>query len=163
MAASAPQLQCPGLTVHLEVNVPAAALRYFSREGVFANRLRAAGLTLPDSGCAVEPERHLILAWRSPSETLCLARDEARLAQLKEAVGAQSDGCLVELTGALTVLHPAGPRIGELLARLGGSASLADVPVLALCVADDEVPLVVERTYAEHLLGWIRETLLDFE
>jgi hypothetical protein len=38
---------------------------------------------------------------------------------------------------------------------------MADVPVLALSVEAWEVQLVLDRTYAEHLLGWIRETLLD--
>jgi hypothetical protein len=39
---------------------------------------------------------------------------------------------------------------------------MADVPVLALCVTGEEVQLLVDRGFAEHLLGWIRETLLDF-
>jgi hypothetical protein len=34
--------------------------------------------------------------------------------------------------------------------------------VLALCVRAGETLLVVDRAYTEHLMGWIRETLLDF-
>jgi len=67
-----------------------------------------------------------------------------------------------------------GDRLAELLSRFGGTASvprpgearrsrLADVPVLALSVRPGEALLLVDRAYAEHLMGWIRETLLDFE
>jgi hypothetical protein len=40
---------------------------------------------------------------------------------------------------------------------------MADVPVLALSVRTGETLLVVDRAYAGHLVGWIRETLLDFD
>ena len=40
---------------------------------------------------------------------------------------------------------------------------MADVPVLAISLCAGETLLVVERVYLPHLLGWIRETLLDFE
>jgi len=50
------------------------------------------------------------------------------------------------------------PRPGE--AR---RSRLADVPVLALSVGPGEALLLVDRADAEHLMGWIRETLLDFE
>ena len=79
----------------------------------------------------------------------------------------------MNLTGGLQVLRLTGDRIADLLCRLGGTACvpgagearrsrLADVPVLALCVRAGETLLVVDRGYAEHLLLWIRETLLDF-
>jgi hypothetical protein len=34
--------------------------------------------------------------------------------------------------------------------------------VLSLCLADGERLLIVDRGYAEHLLGWIRATAGDF-
>jgi hypothetical protein len=40
---------------------------------------------------------------------------------------------------------------------------MADIPVLALAVRNDETLLAVDRGYLAHLLAWIRETLLDFE
>jgi heterotetrameric sarcosine oxidase gamma subunit len=173
MAGSPERQESAGLAVRVEANVPCAALRYFSRAGGFAAALGAAGVRLPETGQAWAAGGQLTLAWRSPSETLCVARDEARLAQLRDTVTQATDGCCVELTGALTLLSLTGPRVADLIARLGGSASLpgrgearrsrmADVPVLALCVTDAEVQLLLDRVYAEHLLGWIRETLLDF-
>lgn len=171
--AEASPLQSAGLAVHHEAAPAAAALRYFAPAGEFAAALRGAGAPLPSTGEAIEAGRDLILAWCAPGETLCLSGSEARLQQLKRAAAAASDGCLIELTGGLSVVHVAGTRIEELLSRLGGSAStpaagearrsrLADVPVLALCVRAQEVRLVVDRAYAEHLLGWIGATLQDF-
>jgi hypothetical protein len=163
---------CRGLRVQPKWPVPVAALRYFSPAGDFAGRLRATGRALPATGQARE-ERGLILAWRSPTETVCLAPELQSLTDLGLNLGGAADGCLVDLTGAFAVVHLSGERIADLVCRLGGSASLpppgearrsrmADVPVLALCVQEGEVSLLVERGFGEHLLGWIRATLLDF-
>ena len=162
-----------GVSVRLEASAPAAVLRYFAPHGEFAAAARAAGAALPEPLAARDTGRELVLTWRSPTETLCLARSVQRLAQLRQALEGARGGCCVELTGALTVVHLNGERIPDLLARIGSAASLpaagearrtrmADLPVLALCVNAPEVLLVVDRGYAEHLLGWIRETLLDF-
>jgi hypothetical protein len=49
------------------------------------------------------------------------------------------------------------PQLGEsLLGRL------ADLSVHSVRVQEEEVLLLVERLYADHLLGWIRETIADF-
>jgi len=80
---------------------------------------------------------------------------------------------MVELTGGLRIVRLTGLGIAELLCRLGGTASvpapgearrsrMADVPVLAISLRAGETLLVVDRVYLPHLLGWIRETLLDF-
>ena len=80
---------------------------------------------------------------------------------------------MVELTGGLRIVRLTGLGIAELLCRLGGTASapapgeakrsrMADVPVLAISLHAGETLLVVDRVYLPHLLGWIRETLLDF-
>jgi hypothetical protein len=39
---------------------------------------------------------------------------------------------------------------------------MADLPVLALCVETGATLLVVDRLYAEHLLGWIKDITADF-
>jgi heterotetrameric sarcosine oxidase gamma subunit len=168
-----PQSGITGVSVRVESSAPAAALRYFAADGEFGAAAGSAGAALPQALAAHDTGRELLLAWRSPTETLCLAHSMGRLAQLRAALEGAPGGCCIELTGALTVVHLAGERIPDLLARIGGAASLpavgearrsrmADVPVLALCVKASQVLLVVDRTYDEHLLGWIRETLLDF-
>jgi len=156
MAESSAQiepLQGAGLTVHRDETLQAATLRYFGGDGAFAAALReVSGVALPEV---------LLLAGE-----LALSELEARLAQA-------ADGCLVNLTGGLKVLRVTGEGIPDLLCRLGGTGSipqlgearrsrLADVPVLALSVRPGEMLLLVDRAYAEHLMGWIRETLLDF-
>jgi heterotetrameric sarcosine oxidase gamma subunit len=174
VAEAGTRLEGAGLRVRLEPHAPAAALRYFSHVGAFGDAVRTAAAALPETGKAVAAGRGLILAWRSPSETLCLARTAERLQEVQAAVSASADGSFIELTGGISLVRIEGARIEELLCRLGGSASMpqpgdarrsrmADVPVLALSVEAGEVQLVLDRTYAEHLLGWIRETLLDLE
>jgi heterotetrameric sarcosine oxidase gamma subunit len=173
MAEARADLGYGGVSVRVEENTPAAALRYFATGGEFAAAAAAAGAPLPAALAARDTGRELVLAWRSPTETLCLAHSATRLAQLLQALEGVPGGCCVELTGALTLVRLNGGRAADLLARIGSAAScpaagearrsrMADVPVLALCVHAPEVVLVVERGYAEHLLGWIRETLLDF-
>ena len=150
-----------------------ATLRYFARTGAFAQAVRAAaGVELPRALEACAPHGELILAWRSPTETWCLAPHPARLAELAARLAGVADGCLVDLSGGLKVLHLAGPGIPDLLCRLGGTASvphpgqarrgrLADVAAMALSVRAGETLLVVERSLLPHLLAWIRETLAD--
>jgi len=173
MADACEDLGFAGVSVRVEAAPPAAALRYFAPDGEFAAAAASAGAPLPDILRARDTGRQLVLAWRSPTETLCLARGAPRLAQLLEALASVPGGCCVELTGALSVVHLNGERIPDLLSRIGGAASLpaagearrsrmAELPVLALCVNPPEVLLVIDRGYAPHLLGWIKETLLDF-
>ena len=161
------------LVACVEETMQVATLRYFTREGSFAERVRAfTGMPLP-AALAAREEAQLILAWRSPTETLCVTRSTTRLAELGASLAASADGCLVELTGGLRIVRLTGLRIADLLCRLGGTASvpaagearrsrLADVPVLALSVRAGETLLVVDRAWLLHLLAWIRETLLDF-
>ena len=152
-----------------------AALRYFVGDGAFAAAVRElTGLALPQvlqAACTADGQ--LLLAWRSPTETLCLTDSKARLSDLEAKLTGAADGCLVNLSGGLQVLRVTGERIPDLLSRLGGTASIprpgearrsrmADVPVLALSLRAPETLLVVDRAYTEHLMGWIRETLLDF-
>ncbi len=68
-------MSCSGLTVAVDASLRVATLRYFAREGAFAEAVReATGLALPQTMQAVERrEAHLVLAWRSPTETLVIA------------------------------------------------------------------------------------------
>jgi sarcosine oxidase gamma subunit len=163
-----------GLIVSVDEALGIAALRYFDRAGRLAAAAReATGSALPQTLEAITArDGELILAWRSPSETWCLTGSAPLLAQLATQLAGVPDGCLVDLSGGLKVVRVRGERIPELLCRLGGTACvpqpgearrgrLADLPVLALSVRTSETLLVVDRAYLPHLLGWIRETLLD--
>jgi hypothetical protein len=174
------RLCCDGLSVEMEDGMQVATLRYFSANGAFAQALgEAFGAGLPSALQARElsfspeaPAAQLLLAWRSPTETLCLTASAATLAKLRALVARRADGCLVDLTSGLQVLRLNGGRIAELLCRLGGHGSvpqpsearrsrLADVPVFALSVQAAETRLLVDRAYLPHLLDWIRETVRD--
>jgi len=164
------------LVACVEETIAAAALRYFDREGEFARAVQeATGARLPEPLAVHEVvDTQLILAWRSPTETLCLARSRARLTELTARFAGADAGCVVDLTGGVRIVRLTGVRIADLLCRLGGAGSvpavgearrsrLADVPVLALAVRGGETFLVVDRTLLPHLLAWVRETLLDFD
>jgi hypothetical protein len=165
--AGAELIACVEETMHV------ATLRYFTREGALADAvLREAGIPLP-AVLEAREEAELILAWRSPTETLCVTRSATRLAELGARLAACAEGCMVELTGGLRIVRLTGLRIADLISRLGGAASvpavgearrsrMADVAVLAVSVRAGETLLVVDRVYLPHLLAWIRETLLDF-
>ena len=170
---SAP-MEGAGLVVRVDEAMRAATLRYFEPGGGIAAAVReATGVPLPRPlEASRSPDGQLTLAWRSPNETLLFTPSGERLAELEARLASSPDGCLVDLSGGLKVLRITGERPAELLCRLGGTASvphpgearrsrLADVAVLALCLAPGEVLLVVDRAYLEHLSGWIRETLLD--
>jgi heterotetrameric sarcosine oxidase gamma subunit len=164
------------LVASVERAMAVATLRYFDRAGSFADTLRAAtGASLPERLEARQsPDAELILAWRSPTETLCLTRSAAHLANFSARLGTPAEGCIVDLSGGVRIVRLTGSRIADLLCRLGGAASvpapgearrsrLADVPVLALSINPGETLLAIDRAYLPHLLAWIRETLLDFE
>jgi heterotetrameric sarcosine oxidase gamma subunit len=160
----------------VEETMAVGTLRYFERAGAFAVAVQAAtGATLPETLVAREAaDGELILAWRSPTETLCLARSVTRLADLTARLAGATGGCVVDLTGGVRIVRLTGVRVADLLCRLGGDASvpavgearrsrLADLPVLALSVRAGETLLAVDRAYLAHLLAWVRETLLDFD
>lgn len=172
-AAALTGRQVPDLAVRLDATCAVTTLRYFSADGAFAAAARAVlGAALPGTQAAVNAAG-MLLAWRSPTETLAVGVDAAGLApRLADA----PDGCCIDLTGGMQVLRIAGARSGEFLCRLGGTGvvpragesrrgRLCDVPVQLVGLpgpaAATETTLVVERVYAPHLLGWIRETLAD--
>ncbi|HXZ60139.1 MAG TPA: sarcosine oxidase subunit gamma family protein [Steroidobacteraceae bacterium] len=160
----------PGLEVETEARPYAATLRYFEADGPFAATVAAVtGTPLPGPLSAVAGGGGLLFAWLRPTETLVLSREAAPLASLKERLASAPGGHVVDLSGALEAFRVSGARMAELLTRLGdsvppaagqaGRRRLADLPVLALSVQPQEVLLVVDRAYAEHLGGWIEATL----
>jgi hypothetical protein len=91
------------LVACVEGTMAVATLRYFDRAGAFAEAVRAAtraALPEPLEARAVS-EGQLILAWRSPTETLCVARSAAPLAELSAQLSGAADGCAVDLTGGV--------------------------------------------------------------
>jgi heterotetrameric sarcosine oxidase gamma subunit len=169
------ELTVPGLDLRVEEGTAVATLRYFARAGRFARAVcEATGGELPQTLEACEAsEGRLVLAWRSPTETLCVTADPGQLHELAARLAGEPDGQLIDLSGGLKMVRLRGERIADLLCRLGGAASvpqvgearrsrLADVPVLAFSVRTDETRLIVDRGYLPHVLGWCRETLADF-
>ena len=114
-----------------------------------------------------------ILAWRSPTETWLLCANELEMTELHARIGTLPDACAVDQTGGIGVLRVRGERTADLLVRLGSTASvpalgeartsrIAELAVTALRVQDDEILLLLDQAYADHLLGGIGATARDF-
>jgi sarcosine oxidase gamma subunit len=164
-----------------------ASLRYFDAAGNFADAVKERiGRALPqplradsatfDSTTLVPitqgGDAKFILAWRSPTETLLLSADRGAFAQLEESLASVPNGCMVDQTGGLCAVRVCGSRAGDMLLRLGSSASipavgearssrLADLQVVTLCVQPGTLILLVERVYLPHLVGWMRASAAD--
>jgi sarcosine oxidase gamma subunit len=173
-------IEVKGLTVDGIRGMRVASLRYFDPAGNFADAaMGLIGRPLPqplraDSATLVYQggDAKFILAWRSPTETLLLSADRDAFAHLKDSLASVPDGCMVDQTGGLCALRVSGSKAGDVLLRLGSSASipvvgearssrLADLQVLTLCVQPDTLILLVERVYLAHLLGWMSTTAAD--
>lgn len=166
-----------GLSVRVDDEFLAASLRFFNSQGGFATALReAVGGPLPEPLRAIRAELatnfKVTLVWRSPSEILLLCTDTQAFLQLERRLAAAVDGCMVDQTGGIRVVRVRGPKTVDLLARLGANCvapgmgdartgRLAELQVTALRLDADEVLLLVERVYAEHLLEWIVVTAGD--
>ncbi|MGO9513884.1 MAG: hypothetical protein ACLP2F_09620 [Steroidobacteraceae bacterium] len=172
-------IEVSGLSVHLQRELQLGSLRYFDAAGPFAAEARdRLGGPLPEPLHAVTypadaSQEELILAWRSPTETLLLTADGAAFAAIAAGLANKPDGCMVDQSGGLWAWQVTGERARDLLRRLGSTASipalgearvsrLAELPVMALCVHEGQILLLVERVYSEHLCGWIRATAADF-
>lgn len=173
MAELSPFPQARGCTVAADTRWYAASLRSLSPQASAAALREAAGVEPPMAltACA-SPDGRWQLAWRSPSETLCLASEQGALAALAARVADLPEVSLLDLSCALRVLRVVGEESTGLLCTLGGSAGvpapgqarrsrMADVAVLALAVSREETLLVVDRAYLPHLAAWIRATLAD--
>jgi sarcosine oxidase gamma subunit len=173
MAELAPFPQARDCEVALDTRWHAASLRSLSPQASTAVLRELAGIAPPAPLTAcVSPDDCWRLAWRSPTETLCLARERSALAALAARLAGMPETALVDLSCALQVLRVAGEDSAGLLCRLGGSAGvpasgqarrsrMADVAVLALAVSVQETLLVVDRAYLPHLAAWIHATLAD--
>lgn len=179
MADELAPIEVAGLRVAPEPQLQVASLRYFDRQGTFARLLHdVAGLTLPDtlralrSAADADSEAAVVLAWRSPTETWMISAGPDVIERLQDAAATMTDGCIVDQRGGILVFRASGESVADLFARLGGHGAcpaigesrrsrLADVAVLAVKVQPDETLLVVERTYASHLMHAIRITAAD--
>ncbi len=182
-----------GLTVRWDHGLAIASLRYFDPAGSFAMAVgEVLGGPLPKplradrrvpstagDGAGNRAVRagkagsEVVLAWRSPTETLLVTADAGWLAALSAFAADRSDGCLVDQTGGILSLVLTGARVPDLLLRLGSTdaipalgeartSRLAELSVMSLCIRPGEILLLVERVYGRHLMGWIRETVADF-
>ena len=171
-----------GLSIKPVSPVWMAAIRFFDPEGEFMSGLAGrVGGAMPgplqalrhagDPGGTM-PDSQILLASRSPNETLLLCNQAWVLAALEDFAAGRSDGCLVDQTGAYRVWEIAGDRAPDLLARVGSAAvpavgeasmsRIAELTVMTICVEVGRTLLLVDRLYADHLAGWIAETLADF-
>jgi heterotetrameric sarcosine oxidase gamma subunit len=158
-----------------------ASLRYFDRMGRFAETVRETlGMPLPQALRATARDSAgrgagLVLAWRSPTETLLLCGDHDRpaFAELQQRLADAADGSMVDQTGGIRGYRLEGQRARDLLQRMGATTTipglgearggrLAELQVLAACVQAGEFLLWVERVYADHLVEWMRATVADF-
>jgi sarcosine oxidase gamma subunit len=116
---------------------------------------------------------YVILAWRSSTETLLICNDRSAFDELERRLATAPDGCMVNQTGGLCVFRVRGEKAGDLLLRLGSataipalgearSGRMAEVQVLTACVQAGEFLLLVERVYAQHLIGWVGATAADW-
>jgi hypothetical protein len=171
-------IEIDGLSVSADRDIQIASLRYFHQAGRFAAAVReAVGRALPEplrafqAGSAAQGP-YVILAWRSPTETLLLSNERAAFDELERQLAAALDGCMVNQTGGMAVLRVRGKKAGDLLLRLGAataipsqgearSGRLAELQVLTACLLPGEFLLLVERVYANHLLDWIGATAAD--
>ena len=171
-------IEIDGLSVSTDRDIRIASLRYFDHAGRFAAAVReAVGRALPEPlrafqvGSAAQGS-YVILAWRSPTETLLLSNDRAAFDELERQLAAAPDGCMVNQTGGIAILRVRGGKAGDLLLRLGAataipslgearSGRLAELQVLTACLAPREFLLLVERVHANHLLEWIGATAAD--
>ena len=171
-------IQVAGLRVVLEPRLQVASLRYFDRQGSFAGRVHnITGMRLPDSLCALRSAEErtweaIILAWRSPTETLMISAAPTLIETLQGAAATLPDGCIVDQRGGDLVFRASGEAVADLIARLGGHGAcpaigeslrtrLADVAVLAVKVQPEETLLIVERSYGPHLMTSIRVSAAD--
>jgi heterotetrameric sarcosine oxidase gamma subunit len=171
-------VEIDGLSVTIEHGLLIASLRYFDAAGGFATTVREfIGRPLPEPlhasrADSATSDTDIILAWRSPTETLIVGNHGAAFAELQRRLASAADGCMVDQTGGIRVLRLQGRRAGDLLLRLGAataipglgearSGRLAELHVLTACVQAGQYLLLVERVYARHLLDWIGATAAD--
>jgi heterotetrameric sarcosine oxidase gamma subunit len=168
----------PELQVEFQPQWHAASLRHFERDGAFVGLVHdVTGLSVPNDlgavcGGNVANGAVTVLAWRGPTETTLLTRDETVLESLQRAAAELSDGCLVDQRGGLLVMRARGDSVAALVARKAGHGAMpaigearrarfAEVPVLIIKLRAEETLLVVDRVYAPHVMASIRVSARD--
>lgn len=156
----------PDLSVDASVRI--ASLRYCNPRGDFAAGLSTLGIALPEPlRCVVaRPAVGVvdIFAWRSPTETVWICDSPLRFDEIKSTVKEADDGHVVDQTNGRRLVHLRGPRSEDLLAHLGSGFAeiavgatkvgrMADIAVLACKPSKEQMLLVVDRLYLEHLLA----------
>src|SRR5258708_20514842 len=123
-------IEIDGLSVGADRNIQIASLRYSHHAGRFAAAVReAVGRALPEPlrafqvGSAAQGS-YVILAWRSPTETLLLSTDRPPFDELERQLAAAPDGCMVNQTGGIDILRVRGEKAGDLLLRLGAATAI---------------------------------------
>ena len=170
-AGGDPALTIPGLSVRVDVSRRVGALRYLHPDSIASTVAAAIGVPLPGNQEATVLE-DMVLAWRSPTETLVVSDGSAAFEALGRALEGAAEACFVDQTGGVRVVRISGALRDELLARIGSSSCvpspgravvgrMAELAVMSVYVGAGEYLLLVERVYEEHLLGWIRETIAD--
>jgi heterotetrameric sarcosine oxidase gamma subunit len=170
-------IDTPELAMSLDRRMQVASLRYFDVQGAFSRAIEASmGVPLPAplraTSASPQTAAEAVLAWRSPTETLLLCSEPGFIAALGAQTASMTDGCLVDQSGGALVFRLRGKRIRDLFQRIAGqgtlpalgearSSRLADVPVLVMQVRSDEILLMVDRQYAEHMVGWIGASAED--
>jgi hypothetical protein len=154
--------------VSVDSSVRIASLRYYNPRGTFAAALSSLRMRVPEPlRCAVV--RHAagavdVLAWRSPTETVWICDSTSRFEEIKSELKGAAVGCLVDQTSGRRLLQLRGSESQKLLAHLGSGFAdiavgaskigrLADIAVLVCKPFEEQTLLVVDRLYAEHLLG----------
>ena len=177
--STADKIEVPGLAVERRREFRIGSLRYFDAAGPLDAVLRdvvggpiPAPLKSARYPIALSREE-IILAWRSPTETVLLTKSADAFGAVALAAGDHAAaGCFVEQTGGLWAWEVSGDCTNDLLSRLGSLASIpalgearvsrvAELPVLTLSVREGHVLMLVERVYSDHLTAWIRETAAD--
>jgi heterotetrameric sarcosine oxidase gamma subunit len=170
-------LTAAGVSIDVDTRLQLGALRYCDPADVQAALQRVTGSPVPATRRAIVTAaadgESVLLLWRGPSETLVASATTAPLVALAAELATATQACLVDQSGGFWALRIRGPRSVDLLVRLGATTCvpqlgesllgrLADLSVHSVRVQEEEVLLLVERLYADHLLGWIRETIADF-
>lgn len=172
-----PRIEAPGITVVADAAMSVASLRYFMPSGAFVAVVRrhlGVDLPLDSNSIAITDRPATLLAWRRPGECLLISPDCGIVDELVAASGGFSDGRAINLTHGTCVLRIGGCRSAELFSRVGCHGSMpppesaratrvAELHVMLIRALSDDILLLIDRLYVEHLMRWIRASIADLE
>ncbi|MCZ8110245.1 MAG: hypothetical protein ACK5Y8_17600 [Betaproteobacteria bacterium] len=157
------------VALQLRVLEPLHVLTVRHLPGADAAWLRALAMPqLPQPGCWVGDDT-LQLLWRSASEVTLVTQQTPRLAALQAALrpGADPLAYAVDRSPGTLGIELAGPALEALLARLMDASAVpakvgratrarcADIAVVLLRLAPQQLQLLVDRPLAGHLGAWL--------